>query len=101
MYANVALEKIDSFWEHMIVKHQLGGNNWVFQTYEKRFMWATTYLRDNFFIGMMNTSLSKSVKSCLKRYIMRTSTIEGLLSKFEHILRDYMYNELSSDFKSF
>jgi len=64
-------------------------------------MWAMTYLCDKFFASMRTTSFSESVSSSLNRYIKRTSIVVGLLSRFEHILRDYRYNKLSSNFKSF
>nr|KYP39423.1 Protein FAR1-RELATED SEQUENCE 5 [Cajanus cajan] len=71
------------------------------QTYQKRFMWATAYLHDNFFAGIRTTSLCEGINSCIKSYLKRKNTIVELFYNFEHSLRDYRYNELLSDFNSF
>nr|KYP70173.1 Protein FAR1-RELATED SEQUENCE 7 [Cajanus cajan] len=101
MYSNYTPEKFERLWNELAERHELQDNNWVQQTYQKRFMWATAYLCDNFFAGIRTTSLCEGINSCIKSYLKRKNTIVELLYNFEHSLRDYRYNELFSDFNSF
>nr|KYP55022.1 Protein FAR1-RELATED SEQUENCE 5 [Cajanus cajan] len=96
MYGNFTPEKFERLWNELIERHELQDNNWVQQTYQKRFMWATAYLR-----SIRTTSLCEGINSCIKSYLKRKNTIVELLYNFEHSLRDYRYNELLSDFNSF
>ncbi|KAJ1386973.1 Zinc finger, CCHC-type [Sesbania bispinosa] len=101
MYANITPEEFEQYWEEVVAKHGLEGNRWVSKTYENKYMWVTAYLRDKFFARIRTTSQCEGVHSFIKAYIRSKDSIIEFLHNFEHCLREYRYNEMISDFKSF
>ncbi|KAJ1426057.1 Zinc finger, PMZ-type [Sesbania bispinosa] len=63
-------------------------------------MWATAYLRDNFFGGIRTTSICEGINSFIKRYVQSKNSLVDFLHNFERALNEYRHNELTSDFKS-
>ncbi|XP_028054811.1 protein FAR1-RELATED SEQUENCE 5-like [Camellia sinensis] len=51
--------KFEDGWTRMVEKFGLQTNSWVLETYEKRHMWAKSYMRGHFFAGMKSTQRSE------------------------------------------
>jgi hypothetical protein len=74
---------------------------WVLKTYELKQMWASAYMRDHFVRGVRTTSICGGVNSFIKKYVQNKNSLVDFLHNFERDLKDYIHNELESDFKSF
>ncbi|KEH22405.1 hypothetical protein MTR_7g446510 [Medicago truncatula] len=49
MYSNFTEEEFKEFWGDLVRENGLENNPWVTKTYENKELWATAYLRDDFF----------------------------------------------------
>ncbi|KAJ1388811.1 protein FAR1-RELATED SEQUENCE 5-like [Sesbania bispinosa] len=68
--------------------------------YELKWMWATAYLRDNFFAGIRTTSICEGINSFIKRYVQSKNSLVDFLHNFDKVVNEYRHNELTSYFKS-
>ncbi|KAJ1377727.1 Zinc finger, CCHC-type superfamily [Sesbania bispinosa] len=100
IYGNFTREKFEDEWNRVVEKHGLRENRWVRKVYELKRMWATAYLRDNFFARIRTTSICKGINSFIKRYVQSKNSLVDFLHNFERAVNEYKHNELSSDFKS-
>ncbi|CAH9080089.1 unnamed protein product [Cuscuta epithymum] len=100
MYANFTRERFETFWETMVEKHGLKENKWVLKTYNNRYLWATSYLRDQFFGRLRTTSQCESINAIIKAYIRKKCSFFEFMHNFEKALREYRNNEFVADFKS-
>ncbi|KAJ1378889.1 FAR1-related protein [Sesbania bispinosa] len=80
MLGDYELHKFHRKWDNMVKEFGLEENSWVKEIYEKRKMWATTYLRGEFFAGFRTTS------RCEENY--------------RRCVQAFRYRELESDFNS-
>jgi hypothetical protein len=51
--------------------------------------------------GVRTTSICGGVNSFIKKYVQNKNSLVDFLHNFERDLKDYIHNELESDFKSF
>lgn len=63
-------------------------------------MWATAYLRDNFFGGRRTTTQCESVNKIIKSYVLKKGSIFEFLYNFDEAMRGYINNKLVANFKS-
>ncbi|XP_045831618.1 protein FAR1-RELATED SEQUENCE 5-like [Trifolium pratense] len=100
MYSNFTIDEFEEYWSHMIKENGVQGHPWVVKTYENRSLWATAYLRDNFFGWIRTTSQCEAVNAIIKSYVRKKGCIFEFMNNFDQALRDYRNNELVADFKS-
>ncbi|CAJ2654133.1 unnamed protein product [Trifolium pratense] len=100
MYSNFTIDEFEEYWSHMIKENGVQGHPWVVKTYENRSLWATAYLRDNFFGRIRTTSQCEAVNAIIKSYVRKKGCIFEFMNNFDQALRDYRNNELVADFKS-
>ncbi|XP_058776001.1 protein FAR1-RELATED SEQUENCE 5-like [Vicia villosa] len=84
----------------LIKENGLEGNPWVTKTYENKSLWATAYLRDNFFGRIRTTSQCEAINAIIKSYVRKKGYIFEFMHNFDEALRHYRNNELVADFKS-
>ena len=100
MYSNFTEEEFEEFWGDLVRENGLENNPWVTKTYENKELWATTYLRDDFFGGIRTTSQCESVNKIIKSYVRKKGSIFEFLHNIDEAMRGYRNNELVADFKS-
>ncbi|CAH9103728.1 unnamed protein product [Cuscuta europaea] len=100
MYANFTRDRFETFWKDMVVQHGLEGNSWVLKTYNNRYLWATAYLRDQFFGLFRTTSQCESINAIIKTYVKKKCSFFEFMHNFERALREFRNNEFVADFKS-
>jgi hypothetical protein len=100
MYKIFTKDEFEEFWSEMIKENQLEGHVWVAKTYENKSMWATAYLRDEFFGRFRTTSQCEAINAIIKTYVRKKGCIFEFMHNFEQILSDYRNNEMVADFKS-
>ncbi|KAJ1412577.1 Zinc finger, CCHC-type [Sesbania bispinosa] len=100
VYSNFTPEKFEDYWEKMVLKHGLVGNNWVTKTYENKSLWATAYFRDKFFGRIRTTSQCEAINSFIKAYVRKRSSFVELMHNIDQTLREYRNNELMADYKT-
>ncbi|XP_057248175.1 protein FAR1-RELATED SEQUENCE 11-like [Beta vulgaris subsp. vulgaris] len=62
-------EEFERSWTLIIAKYYLQENKHVHGLYNVRYFWAPTYLRDNFFGGMITNGRSESINAFIKRFV--------------------------------
>ncbi|KAJ1431093.1 Zinc finger, SWIM-type [Sesbania bispinosa] len=67
VFAHVEVVEFSRRWRDMVCKYNLEDNNWVKDLYEKKHMWATTYITGQFFAGLRTTSRCESLHGQLGR----------------------------------
>ncbi|KAJ1388901.1 Zinc finger, CCHC-type superfamily [Sesbania bispinosa] len=87
-------------WEVMVKEFRLEENNWVKELYEKKRMWATAYIRGNFFAGFRTTSRCEGLHGQLGKFVHSRTDLVGFLKKYGRFLEVLRYNELEADFES-
>jgi hypothetical protein len=100
MYSNFTKDEFEEYWSQMIKGNGLEGNPWVLKTYDNRSMWATAYLRDQFFGRLRTTSQCEAVNSIIKTYVRKKGCIFEFMHNYDEALSGYRNNELVADFKS-
>jgi hypothetical protein len=100
MYSNFTKDEFEEYWSHMIKGNGLEGNLWVLKTYDNRSMWATAYLRDQFFGRLRTTSQCEAVNAIIKTYVRKKGCIFEFMHNYDEALSGYRNNELVADFKS-
>ncbi|RYQ95091.1 hypothetical protein Ahy_B08g090101 [Arachis hypogaea] len=75
--------------------HRLCGRH--IQKNVTRKSWASAYLRDKFCAGFRTTSRCEAIN---KKFIGICQTLLELVQNLEHALRDYIHNELVSQFRT-
>ncbi|CAJ2644600.1 unnamed protein product [Trifolium pratense] len=100
MYSNFTIDEFEEYWSQMIKENGVQGHPWVVKMYENRSLWATAYLRDNFFGRIRTTSQCEAVNAIIKSYVRKQGCIFEFMNNFDQALRDYRNNELVADFKS-
>ncbi|KAJ1415279.1 Zinc finger, CCHC-type superfamily [Sesbania bispinosa] len=87
-------------WEVMVKEFRLEENNWVKELYGKKRMWATTYIRGNFFVGFRTTSRCEGLHGQLGKFVHSRTDLVGFLKNYGRFLEVLRYNELEADFES-
>ncbi|KAJ1409585.1 FAR1 DNA-binding domain [Sesbania bispinosa] len=87
-------------WEVMVKEFRLEENNWVKEMYEKKRMWATTYIRGNFFAGFRTTSRCEGLHGQLGKFVHSRHDLVGFMKNYGRFLEVLRYNELEADFES-
>ncbi|CAJ2642864.1 unnamed protein product [Trifolium pratense] len=100
MYSNFTKDEFEEYWSELIKETEVEQHPWVVKTYENRSLWATGYLRDQFFGRIRTTSQCEAVNAIIKTYVRTKGCIFEFMHNFDQVLRDYRNNELEADFKS-
>ncbi|KAF1885797.1 hypothetical protein Lal_00008538 [Lupinus albus] len=100
MYADVEIDDYNMMWEELIAKHGLHNNVWVSQIFDCISMWARSYIRGKFYVGLHTTSRCKGLHSRMGRYIESRYNVTEFLHHFQRCLSYMTNNEVVEDFKS-
>ncbi|KAF1892720.1 hypothetical protein Lal_00042610 [Lupinus albus] len=100
MYADVESEDFNMMWEELINKHGLHNNAWAAQIFYCRSMWARSYIRGKFYVGLHTTSRCEGLHSQMGRYIKSGYNVTEFLHHFQRCLSHMRNNEVMEDFKS-
>ncbi|KAJ1432606.1 MULE transposase domain [Sesbania bispinosa] len=85
-------------WNRMIVECRLEENTWVKELYEKKTMWASSYIRGKFFAGIRTTSRCEGLHAQLARFIYSCNTLVDFLQNFHHYVEALRYKEIEADY---
>ncbi|KAJ1408298.1 Zinc finger, PMZ-type [Sesbania bispinosa] len=87
-------------WLEVVAKCGLEENPWVASLYEKRNVWATTYLRGKFFGGFRTTSRCEGLHSELGKFVNSRYNLSDFLQHFQRCLNHMRFKEKEDDFTS-
>ncbi|WJX61817.1 hypothetical protein P8452_46871 [Trifolium repens] len=97
MYSNFSKDEFEEYWSQMIKATGMEGNPWVLKTYNNRSMWATAYLRDQFFGRLRTTSQCEAVNAIIKTYVRKKGCIFEFMHNYDEALSCYRNNELAGE----
>ncbi|KAJ1413782.1 Zinc finger, PMZ-type [Sesbania bispinosa] len=87
-------------WSDMVKKCNVEEHRWVIEMYERRKMWATCYIRGNFFAGFRITSRCEGLHSEVGKFINSRLSLCEFLQHYYCCLTHMRYKEVQDDFKS-
>ncbi|KAJ1390846.1 Zinc finger, PMZ-type [Sesbania bispinosa] len=87
-------------WPTMVNQFGLQENRWVREMYDKRKMWATAYIRGNFFAGFRTTSRCEGLHSQIRKYVHSQSSLTEFVQQFQRCLYEMRFREAEADFAS-
>lgn len=85
-------------WQSLVDEFDLHENRWVIETYEKRKMWATAYIRGNFFAGFRTTSRCEGLHSEIGKFVHSRYNLTDFLLHFHRALNFMRFKEVEADF---
>ncbi|KAJ1397232.1 Zinc finger, PMZ-type [Sesbania bispinosa] len=90
------------FWSHTIDNEECGleENTWVKEMYEKRRMWASCYIRGQFFAGIRTTSRCEGLHAQLGRFVHSRNALVDFLQNYHHCLEYFRYKEIEADYRT-
>ncbi|KAJ1386863.1 Zinc finger, PMZ-type [Sesbania bispinosa] len=85
-------------WEKMIHKFGVEDHKWVIEMYEKRSMWATTYIRGKFFAGLRTTSRCEGFHSQLKKFVSYKNNLTEFIHHLNRCIKYVRQKEIEAGF---
>ncbi|XP_057426359.1 protein FAR1-RELATED SEQUENCE 5-like [Lotus japonicus] len=87
-------------WEKMVIEFEVQDEPWVKETYEKKEMWASAYMRGQFFGGFRTTSRVEGLHAQLSRYVNYKNNLCNFLKNFHRCMTYFRFKEVEDDFNS-
>lgn len=100
MLGNFDVLEFNQKWEKLVSEFGLENNTWVKEMYDKRKMWATAYIRGNFFAGFRTTSRCEGLHSEFGKYVNSRNNLKDYIQHFFRWLTYMRYREVEADFNS-
>ncbi|KAJ1400084.1 Zinc finger, PMZ-type [Sesbania bispinosa] len=94
------ISEFESKWGDMVNACGVQDNMWVRQLYEKKMMWATSYIRGNFFAGFRTTSRVDGLHALLGKFVNSRHNLTEFLEHHQRCLLQMRFREVESDFDS-
>lgn len=101
IYANYTVDKFEIEWKRVIDDYNLSDNTWVKKAYEMKTMWASAYMRENFFCGIRTTSRCEGINSFINMYVESKNSLIDFMHGFNRAVKEYRHKELMADFNTF
>ncbi|XP_077249204.1 protein FAR1-RELATED SEQUENCE 5-like [Tasmannia lanceolata] len=93
-------EECEDKWQHLVVKYEIGGNEWLSRKWEQREHWMRAYWRTTFTAGMKSSQHSESMNSFFDGYMNNNTGLHEFLNAYERALVRRRITEPEEDFKS-
>ncbi|XP_057452662.1 protein FAR1-RELATED SEQUENCE 4-like [Lotus japonicus] len=100
MYDDYTMGKFKRKWDETVAKFGFQDKKWVKDMYDKRKMWATTYLRGKFFAGFRTTSRCEGLHFELGKYVHSRYNLRDFLDQYHICLNFMRFRELKDDCES-
>lgn len=85
-------------WNSFVTKHQTERNKvWLEQMYKKKKLWAASFVRHGYFLGMQSNQRSESLNSCLHRDLDMYMSLVDLIKHYENCICRIRRPEASND----
>ncbi|KAK4744527.1 hypothetical protein SAY87_010839 [Trapa incisa] len=97
---SLTAEQFENEWEKLVVKFELGENDWVCSLYENRRKWVAAYMQDIFLAGLSTPLRSKSISTFFDKYIWKETTMKEFMEKFKLYLHESYKMEVDACAKS-
>ncbi|KAJ1381993.1 MULE transposase domain [Sesbania bispinosa] len=98
MLGDYEIYEFERRWGEIVVQCGLEENTWVQELYEKKGMWASCYIRGNFFAGIRTTSRCKGLHAQLGKFIHSRNMLVDFLQNLHHCVESIRYKEIEADY---
>ncbi|KAJ1387141.1 FAR1 DNA-binding domain [Sesbania bispinosa] len=85
------------WWTNMVTKFHLEENNWMNDLLDKKHMWATAYITEQFFASLRTTSRCESLHGQLGEFIKSRYNLIEFVQHFQRCLCYMRYKEEEED----
>ncbi|XP_025702783.1 protein FAR1-RELATED SEQUENCE 5-like [Arachis hypogaea] len=87
-------------WVQLIKEFGLEDKPWVINMYKEKHMWATAYIRGNFFAGFRTTSRCEGLHSVMARYVGSRYDLTSFVEHFQRCVAHLRFKEFNADYES-
>ncbi|KAL2920931.1 Protein FAR1-RELATED SEQUENCE 11 [Bienertia sinuspersici] len=103
IYRTIIPEEFECKWDTMVHKYNLQENTHIHGLYNVKCFWASAYLRDNFFGGMITTGRSESINAFIKKFVSSNVSLTDFVKQVDIVVQEIaqgrLYNNLTTDLR--
>ncbi|XP_020254040.1 protein FAR1-RELATED SEQUENCE 5-like [Asparagus officinalis] len=94
-------EVFENKWKELLA-NKIGNKEkkWLLRMYEKKYLWAATYLHGHTFLGLRSTQRSESINSILHKYLNYGMTLVDMIHHYDRCVSGARRNEATDDSKA-
>ena len=84
----------------MVEEFAVKDRPWIIELYERRNLWATTYIKGKFFADFRTTSRCEGLHSLIAKYVKSQHNLTEFLQHFKLCLNYLRYKEMQANYDS-
>lgn len=100
MLWDLGIAEFEEKWVEMVAECGCEDNEWVKELYERKGMWATSYMHDEIFVGFRTISRVEGLHAQFGRFVNSWNNLIEFMHNFNWYLSYQHHNELEADFGS-
>lgn len=100
MLGHYDVDFFEEKWGEMVRNFELEDNNWIRDMFQRKKMWATTYIRGNFFAGIRTTSRYEALHCHIGKFVHSRISLTDFVQQFHKCLTYFRFREVEFDFES-
>lgn len=101
VYDSLSPAIFEESWNAVILKYELGDNEWLSDLYDERNHWVPCFLKSSFWVGMSITQRNESMHAFFDSYVNSKTTLKQFLEQYDNALRSKVEKECQAEAKSF
>ncbi|KAF5476290.1 hypothetical protein F2P56_008021 [Juglans regia] len=100
IHETITTNEFEEEWASILVKYELGENNWLKNLYIRLDKWVPAYLHSTFCAGMSTTQMSESMNKFFKDYVRSSTMISDFVHQYEKTLDARYFKEKEKDVRT-
>ncbi|KAG6698419.1 hypothetical protein I3842_08G019600 [Carya illinoinensis] len=97
IHETITIAEFEEEWASILMKYDLGENNWLQNLYIQREKWVPAYLRSTFCAGMSTTQRSESMNKFFKDYVRSSTMVSDFVHQYEAAIDARYFKEKEKD----
>lgn len=93
VYDSLSPAIFEESWNAVILKYELGDNEWLSDLYDERNRWVPCFLKSSFWAGMSITQRNESMHAFFYSYVNSKTTLKQFLEQYDNALRSKVEKE--------
>ncbi|KAK0586037.1 hypothetical protein LWI29_038466 [Acer saccharum] len=100
IHETITTVEFEEEWASILVKYDLGENDWQQNLYIRREKWVPAYLRSTFCVGMSTTQRSESMNKFFKDYVRSSTMVSDSVHQYEAAIDARYFKEKEKDVRA-
>ncbi|XP_042942707.1 protein FAR1-RELATED SEQUENCE 5-like [Carya illinoinensis] len=97
IHETITISEFEEEWASILMKYDLGENNWLQNLYIRREKWVLAYLRTTFCAGMSTTQRSESMNKFFKDYVRSSTMVSDFVHQYKAAIDARCFKEKKKD----